>query len=202
MQPGKSWVSCFVGVWLVFAPLIFWAPTANAYNTNTLIGVFLIIFSIAIPSGISQKEERPLGWSYNPSTWSNRIPIIVLGFLGFYVARSMAVYQLGYTETVWEPFFGDGTKSVLTSDVAKSFPISDAGLGAAVYLLESLSGIIGDPRRWRTMPWMVFVFFVLVVPAGIVSVILIMLQPIVVGAWCTLCLITALITLPHHSSGC
>ena len=54
---------------------------------------------------------------------------------------------------------------------------------------------MGDPRRWRTMPWMVALFGFMVVPLGIVSVVLIMLQPVVVGAWCTFCLLSALFML-------
>ena len=50
---------------------------------------------------------------------------------------------------------------------------------------------MGGRSRWRTMPWMVVMFGVLVVPLGIVSIVLVMLQPIAVGAWCALCLVTA-----------
>src|ERR687897_3053011 len=50
---------------------------------------------------------------------------------------------------------------------------------------------MGGRNRWRTMPWMVLMFGVLVVPLGVVSIVLIILQPVAVGAWCTLCLITA-----------
>ncbi len=89
----------------------------------------------------------------------------------------------------------NGTTLVLTSTVSKSFPVSDAGLGAFTYLVELLSGFMGDPRRWRTMPWMVALFGFMVVPLGIVSVGLIMLQPVVVGAWCTACLLSALFML-------
>jgi hypothetical protein len=41
------------------------------------------------------------------------------------------------------------------------------------------------------MPWMVVMFGVLVVPLGIVSIGLVILQPVAVGAWCALCLLTA-----------
>jgi hypothetical protein len=41
------------------------------------------------------------------------------------------------------------------------------------------------------MPWMVMFFGILVVPLGIVSITLIVLQPIAVGAWCTPCLVAA-----------
>jgi hypothetical protein len=39
---------------------------------------------------------------------------------------------------------------------------------------------------------MVLMFGVLVIPLGLTSIILVILQPVAVGTWCTLCLITAL----------
>ncbi len=107
----------------------------------------------------------------------------------------MTAFQLGHISWVWDPIFGDGTVKVLGSDLSKSFPISDGGLGAFVYLVELLSGFMGDPRRWRTMPWMVALFGFMVIPLGVVSVVLIMLQPIIIGAWCTVCLLSALFML-------
>ncbi len=65
--------------------------------------------------------------------------------------------------------------------------MADAGLGAAVYVIEIVTGIIGDKRRWRTMPWLVLLLGILIVPLGGVSVFFIIIQPIVIGTWCTLC---------------
>jgi hypothetical protein len=31
------WGACFVGVWLQFAPLVFWAPTSIAFVSDTLV---------------------------------------------------------------------------------------------------------------------------------------------------------------------
>ncbi|MGI0042896.1 MAG: vitamin K epoxide reductase family protein [Nitrososphaeraceae archaeon] len=104
----------------------------------------------------------------------------------------MAAFQLGHIPWVADPIFGDGTVTVLSSSVSKAFPISDAGWGAWIYLVETLSGFMGDPRRWRTMPWMVALFGTFVVPLGIVSIVLMIMQPVIVGAWCTICLITAI----------
>ena len=188
-----AWVTCFVGVWLVFAPLVFWSPTAAGYANDTLVGALVIGFSILIPMGMEMSgPDVPRGWSYNPSTWLQRAPVIALGFIGFIGARYMAAYQLGHIGTVWEPFFANGTVRVLTSDVSRSWPVSDAGLGAATYLFEVLMGLMGDRRRWRTMPWMVTFFGILVVPLGVTSIVLVILQPLSVGAWCTICLGTAL----------
>jgi len=191
-----------VGFWLSVAPLIFWASESAIYLNDTLLG--LLLFSLLItPSGALKRlpigPDIPPGWSYNPSTWPQRLPILFFTFLAWLMARYMTAYQLGLIHTIWDPFFGQGTVHVLTSDVSKAFPVPDAGLGALAYTLELFSILLGDERRWRTMPWIVLVFGVLSVPVSLVSVILIILQPLAVGAWCTLCLATAfcmLITIP------
>ena len=67
----------------------------------------------------------------------------------------------------------------------------DAGVGALVYLLEILVGVAGSARRWRTMPWLTTLFGILIVPLGAVSITFIIIQPILLNTWCTLCLIAA-----------
>lgn len=189
------WAMGLAGVWLNFAPLWFWAKMPVEYLNDTLIGILLVIFSLIIPGLPGKVEETghdiPPGWSYNPSSWLQRIPVIKLGIVGMFISRYLAAYQLGYIDSMWDPAFGDGTIKVITSSVAKFFPVSDAGLGCFAYTLEVLLGLKGGEARWRTMPWMVVSFVILVVPLGIVSILLVILQPMVVGAWCLLCLITA-----------
>jgi len=193
--PWARWGICIVGIWLLFAPLVFWAPNSAVYASDTLIAALLIAFSILVPGMPGMQmvagPETPPGWSYNPSSWLQRGPIIALGFLGFFISRYLAAYQLGYIHSAWDPFFGTGTEHVLTSKVSRAWPISDAGLGAVTYLLETLSGFMGGVERWRTMPWMVALFGILVIPLGAASIILVILQPVAVGTWCTLCLVTA-----------
>jgi len=191
------WANSLVGVWLLFAPLVFWAPVA-AYNNDTLAGTLVIVFAILAPGmpmapGMSMEPgpDVPRGWSYNPSSWPQRAPIIALALVGFFLSRQMTAYQLGHIASITDPFFGLGTQRVLTSEVSRAFPIPDAGLGAVAYVIEFLMGFMGDKRRWRTMPWMVTFFGILVVPLGVVSITLIILQPLAVGDWCTPCLVAA-----------
>ena len=73
--------------------------------------------------------------------------------------------------------------------------MSDAGLGALSYLLDALAGLIGGRRRWRTMPWMVLLFGLFIIPPGVTSIVLVILQPVSVGAWCTLCLAASVVML-------
>jgi hypothetical protein len=193
-----QWGTCFTGIWLLFAPLLFWAPSPGATNNDMLVGGLAITFSILVPmmpgmsmEAMKQEEDIPPGWDYSPSSWSQRLPIVALAFFSFFLARHLTAYQMGHIPYVWDPFFGDGTARIITSDISKAWPVADAGLGAVSYLLEGLSGLMGDRRRWRTMPWMVGMFGVLVVPLGGVSIYFIMIQPVLIGTWCTLCLITA-----------
>jgi len=84
-----------------------------------------------------------------------------------------------------EPFFADrgglnGTETIIASDVSKAWPIPDAGLGAVTYMFEILMGVMGDRRCWRTMPWMVTMFIIVVVPLGVASIYFIIIQPIVI----------------------
>lgn len=193
------WGLCAAGLWLLCAPLVFWTTDPGAYANETIVGALVIAFSVLIPMMPSRAHhdvmtaagpDVPPGWSYNPSDWFQRGPIIAMAFVGFFISRYLAAYQLGHIAYPWDPF-GDGTRRVLESEVSRAWPVSDAGLGAVAYMLEALSGFMGGRNRWRTMPWMVLMFGVLVVPLGIVSIVLVMLQPVAVGAWCTLCLITA-----------
>jgi hypothetical protein len=137
----------------------------------------------------------PPGWNYNPSVWRRRLPIVAAASLGFFIALYMGLFQIDVIPMVWEPFFGDGSREVLTSDISYALPIPDSMLGAIVYLIDVITGSLGGSDRWRTKPWAVFAFGIAIGPLGLVSLVLVILQPVAVGAWCTLCLFTALISI-------
>lgn len=190
-----NWCLLAMGLWLQIAPLLFWAPAAAGYLNDTLVGVWVIVLAfvvIPLPNKSFQNfSSIPPGWSYNPSAWPQRLPVAFFAFICWMISRYLAAYQLGYIDTIWDPVFAKGTLHVLNSDVSKAFPVSDAGLGAFAYTCEFIATIQGDTARWRTSPWMVVIFGVLVIPVSLTSIILIILQPLVVGSWCFLCLITA-----------
>ncbi len=192
-----AWAVCGVGLWVMSAPLAFWASNAAVYNNDLLVGGLMVLFAVIIPS---LKNDRPgsgvpPGWSYNPSEWTQRLGIVFLAMVGFFLSRYMAAFQLGHITNPWDPFFGNGTRTVLTSDISKAFPVSDAGLGALSYLIDALAGLIGGRRRWHTMPWMVLLFGLFIIPPGVVSIVLVILQPVSVGTWCTLCLAASAVML-------
>ena len=142
----------------------------------------------------SNDPAVPPGWNYNPSAWSERLPMFALALLGFGIALYLALYQLGVFTTVWEPFFGDGSRAILHSSVSRLLPVPDAALGAVGYLLDIGADLIGGRVRWRARPWIVICFSLVVCGMGAASVTLVILQPVLFGAWCTLCLTSATIS--------
>jgi hypothetical protein len=208
------YASAAVGFWLLFAPLVFWTTNGAAYLNDTLIGTLVIGFALAFPPepgpsplAATSGPTIPPGWSYNPSDWTQRIPIIALALVGLYASRYLAGYQLEVLDHVWEPFFAgnpadpkNGTEEIITSSVAEAWPVSDGGLGAITYVLEILTGVIGLRARWRTMPWLVVVFGLMIVPLSVTSISFVIIQPIVLGTWGTLTLIAAaamLVQIPY-----
>jgi uncharacterized membrane protein len=138
-------------------------------------------------------------WSYNPSSWRQRIPICLLACVAFLIATHLALYQWRLIDSVWDPVFGAESARVLDSEVAGMmhgwFGIPDAALGALAYLGDAIFGLAGSTRRWQYRPWLVILFGIDVIPLGLVSAILVLCQAFVVGHWCFLCLITAVISL-------
>ncbi|MHC1550639.1 NAD-dependent epimerase/dehydratase family protein [Phyllobacterium sp. K27] len=207
LRPGMGWAqwaNAALGVWLLAAPLVFWTPDVAVYANDTLIGALVIALAILIPmmpgmsrEGMIDDSDIPPGWTYCPSTYVQRLPIIALGAVGFVLSRILTAYQLGHTDGVWEPFFSspsalNGTEYIITSEVSKAWPVADGGLGAMSYMFEILMGVMGSRLRWRTMPWMVALFGLVVGPLGVVSIYFIIIQPIAIGTYCTICLMAAL----------
>jgi hypothetical protein len=208
------WLCAGVGALVMAAPFLFATANAAAYLADTLVGG--LIFGLAVatkpdvgPSPLARLvgPSVPPGWSYNPAAWTQRLPIVALALVGLYVSRYLAAYQLGHVPSVWEPFFAgalhdprNGTEEIITSAVSQAWPVSDAAVGGYTYMLEILTGIVGSTARWRTMPWLVVVFGLMIAPLGVVSILFIVIQPILIGTWSTLALIAAaavLVQIPY-----
>ena len=122
-----------------------------------------------------QHGRVPPGWSENPTAWPKRIRLIILAFVGFCIAFYLTLYQLGVFLHLMEP-------------------LPDAALGALAYLTEILLSLIGGEDRWRTAPWTVLALGFVIVCGAVVSVVLVVVQPVVAGAWCALCLASAFVS--------
>jgi uncharacterized membrane protein len=129
------------------------------------------------------------------SSWSRRVPVIVLSLAGFAIALTLTLFQVGVLDSVWDPFFGDGSRQVLRSSVSEALPIPDASLGAVAYLIEAILESIGGPNRWREHPWIVAAAGLVAAGLGLAALGLIAAQALLVGAFCTLCLCSAAISL-------
>ncbi len=212
-QIGR-WAMAAFGLLVMASPVLFWAETGGAYINTFLAGSLVagLALSLKPVPGVSAAAamsgpDLPPGWSFNPSAWLQRAPVIILAFVGLYVSLYLCAYQLEIIDAVWEPFFAgspddpqNGTEEIITSAVSKAWPVPDAGLGAITYMLEIIVGVIGSTRRWRSMPWLVLAFGVMIVPLGAVSITFIIIQPLVIGTWSTLALIGAaamLIQIPY-----
>lgn len=203
------WVCAAIGTVVMAVPFLFWTTNAAAYLSDTLVGALVFALAVCLkpepgPSAAAALTGPviPPGWSYNPSAWTQRLPIILMAITGVYISRYLAAYQLGHIPSVWEPFFAgsatdprNGTEEIIMSSVAKAWPVSDAAVGGYTYLLEILTGIIGSRARWRTMPWLVILFGLMIAPLGITSIFFIIIQPIVIGTWSTIALFGAMMIL-------
>jgi nucleoside-diphosphate-sugar epimerase len=211
---AARWVCAGIGAVVMAIPVLFHTGNAAAYLSDTLVGALIFGFAVCTkpepgPSALAALTgpDIPPGWSYNPSAWTQRVPIIATALIGLFVARYLAAYQLGHIPHVWDPFFDgspidpqNGTEEVITSALSKAFPVSDAALGGYTYLLEILTGLVGARARWRTMPWLVVLFGLMIAPLGITSIFFVIIQPIVIGTLSTVALIGAmaiLIQIPY-----
>lgn len=184
-----------LGIWLQIAPIVFSAPAAVSYLNDTVMGMLLIGLSNVLPTMqdmiYKPSQEIPPGWTYDPSTWIQRAPITVLALFCWFITRYFAAYHLGYTTTLWDPLFPNGTLAV-TGSHAFTLLLPVSKYAAAIYSIVILLALKGGTSRWRTMPWVVCIFGFIVVPVGLLNIVFILLQPVVLGQWCTLCLIEGL----------
>jgi hypothetical protein len=136
--------------------------------------------------------DSPPGWSYNPSTWPERLPDIALALIGFGLATYLTLYQVNAIHSVYEPFFGVGSHYVLKESIVPRYlPIPDAALGAGAYLVDAIADSIGGRRRWRTMPWMVLILAAFACGLAVIATVLTVFQGVLARHWCTLCLCSA-----------
>lgn len=152
-----------------------------------------------IEERVIKTKGIPRPWGYNPSSYSQRIAIALIALPAVIISLYLGLYQWGFIDTIWDPFFGKQSQEVLDSDVSHRlrswFIIPDAILGFLAYLGDVIFALAGSQRRWQFRPWLVFIFGLDVIPLGGVGAILVLLQAFVVGSFCTLCIVTAIISL-------
>ncbi|UJR83596.1 SPW repeat domain-containing protein [Sandaracinus amylolyticus] len=191
-----------VGVWLSLSPVVLAAPSASIYANDTLIGMLVVALGALVPGAIdegifakSSAAAVPPGWSYDPSSWPQRVVTIVLALAAFLVARSLAAFQLGYDERAWEPFFVRQTESATDAAASSPWMISDAALAAFVFTFVMLVAFVSGPARWRTAPWVVVLQGVLVIPLGLAHVAITLVHSVTSEGWSTPRLVSAALAL-------
>jgi hypothetical protein len=140
-------------------------------------------------------DAIPPGWDENPTSPSRRARLAVLAFAGLVVATYLALYQLHAYDDVWDPFFDSRTVLDLTK------PVPDALAGVVAYASELILLALGGRDRWRSLPWACLALGAVLTTGAVVSIALIIIQPTVAGDWCTLCLVSAALSLALFALG-
>jgi hypothetical protein len=136
----------------------------------------------------------PRGFDHNPTSYRRRGLLAVLAFAGLVVAMYLTLYQWDAWD-VWDPFFDARVVLDLTA------PVPDAFAGVLAYGAELLLLALGGRDRWKRLPWACLALGGVLTTGAVVSVALIIVQPTVAGGWCTLCLVSAVLSLALFALG-
>lgn len=145
---------------------------------------------------VSGSADFPPGWDSNPSAWRERAPLLALAALGLIISCALTAFQVGLVAQPWDPIFGAASSAqVIHSPISRLSPIPDASLGVLGYAAELAIGALGGQNRWRTHPGLALLFGLIACGLGVVSVLLLIVQGAVVHSWCSLCLVSAVISI-------
>jgi len=136
----------------------------------------------------------PPGFDKNPTRYAKRAQLAALAAIGLLDALYLTLYQWG-AWPVWDPFFDSARVLDLTH------PVPDALAGVLAYGAELLLLALGGADRWRRLPWTCLALGAVLCTGAVVSVALIVLQPALAGTFCTLCLLSAAISLVLFALG-
>jgi len=125
--------------------------------------------------------------------------VALLAGAGLLIAGYLSLFELGVTNGVWDPVFGNGSREVLSSTLATSLPVPDALLGVLAYLAEAVLALAGGAERWRVQPRLVLAYGGLSTGLGCAAIGLAAVQAFAIHAWCLLCLGSALVSLTAFS---
>jgi uncharacterized membrane protein len=119
--------------------------------------------------------------------------LLCLALVGLLISLDLAAFQVGVAGPPWEPLFGDGSRRVLTSDLSRLLPIPDAAVGAGAYLVEAVLSAALVIRPSGLTRAAIALAVVASIGAAIGAVLL-AYQVLVVGAACTLCVASAVVS--------
>lgn len=119
--------------------------------------------------------------------------LVCLAVVGLLISLDLGAFQLGLAGPPWEPLFGDGSRRVLTSDLSRLLPIPDAAAGAGAYFAEALLGAALLLRPFGILAAAYTLTAIASIGAA-VGAALVGYQLLVVGAACTLCIASAVVS--------
>lgn len=136
-------------------------------------------------------DDNPDGWEYNPSAWRERLPIILLAFIGIALAAYLLLFQWRMIETIWEPYFGrSGRRGLRRLWLDSPIRIPGGLIALLGFFSVAVTMTIGRADRWRSMPWMVLLSGGLTALWGLICMVVMALQPLVQESANTTCLLT------------
>jgi hypothetical protein len=144
---------------------------------------------------MTSQRAIPPGWDENPTSYRRRALLGVLALAGLGVAGYLTLFQVHAFDDVWDPFFASRPVLDLTA------PVPDAAAGVLAYGTELVLLAIGGQDRWRTLPAVCLALGLVLSAGAVASLALIAIQPTVAGAWCTLCLASAALSLALFALG-
>lgn len=151
---------------------------------------------------MSRPQAPPLGLRHEsppapagPGAGGVPLRLVLLAGFGALVASLLTLMQLRVIGS-WDPVFGAAsTDAVLHSNFSRALPVPDALLGALAYAAETGLGLAASPGRTRVHPWIPAVFEALALATAAGGLALVAVQALVVHHWCSLCLLSTLVSL-------
>ena len=144
---------------------------------------------------VGGRSAVPPGWEENPTSWGRRGLLALLALCGLAIASYLTLFQLGMLDEVWDPWADAPEVLELTA------PVPDAFAGVLAYGTELVLLALGGRDRWRSLPWVCLTLGAVLAAGALVSIALIVIQPAVAHAWCTLCLASAALSLALFALG-
>lgn len=121
--------------------------------------------------------------------------VAVLAVIGALVASYLALVQLGVVAHPWDPVFGEGsTRRVLDSALSRALPVPDAALGALAYLVEAVLAVCARAQAFRRSRPLAAAYGLVALGLLGAAVVLVVDQALVVRAFCSLCLLSAAVS--------
>ena len=114
------------------------------------------------------------------------------------MAGWLTLYQFGLLAQVWDPVFGSHASRAVLDLTA---PVPDALAGVIAYGTEIALLLLASLPDRRVRAWTTLGLGAMLTAGVVVSVALIAVQALVVGAWCTLCLCSAALSLALFTAG-